>query len=235
MKEDSLELMDEKQEEKVTFETIRRGFIRKVYGIILFQLIITTIVVYYAMTNELIMKYMYANVWPLYTSCVASIILVIILICGQITQVIPVNYFILIFITLLEAIMVSYTTIYFEPVSVLACAGLTMVIVFGLTMYACFTKRDITMMGGFLFCCSLVLLFLGIIGIFFRSHFYQMFLNSIGVLLMSLYLIYDTQLVVGNKRHLIDIDDYIYGALLIYLDIISLFIRILRLLGSKKK
>ena len=235
MKEDSLELMDEKQEEKVTFETIRRGFIRKVYGIILFQLIITTIVVYYAMTNELIMKYMYANVWPLYTSCVASIILVIILICGQLTQVIPVNYFILIFITLLEAIMVSYTTIYFEPVSVLACAGLTMVIVFGLTMYACFTKRDITMMGGFLFCCSLLLCFLGIIGIFYTSHFYQMFLDSIGVLLMSLYLIYDTQLVVGNKRHLIDIDDYIYGALLIYLDIISLFIRILRLLGSKKK
>ena len=235
MKEDSLELMDEKQEEKVTFETIRRGFIRKVYGIILFQLIITTIVVYYAMTNELIMKYMYANVWPLYTSCVASIILVIILICGQLTQVIPLNYFILIFITLLEAIMVSYTTIYFEPVSVLACAGLTMVIVFGLTMYACFTKRDITMMGGFLFCCSLLLIFLGLIGIFFRSHFYQMFLNSIGVLLMSLYLIYDTQLVIGNKRHLIDIDDYIYAALLIYLDIISLFIRILRLLGSKKK
>ena len=235
MKEDSLELMDEKQEEKVTFETIRRGFIRKVYGIILFQLIITTIVVYYAMTNELIMKYMYANVWPLYTSCVAAIILVIILICGQLTQVIPVNYFILIFITLLEAIMVSYTTIYFEPVSVLACAGLTMVIVFGLTMYACFTKRDITMMGGFLFCCSLLLIFLGFIGIFFRSHFYQMFLNSIGVLLMSLYLIYDTQLVIGNKRHLINIDDYIYAALLIYLDIISLFIRILRLLGSKKK
>jgi FtsH-binding integral membrane protein len=235
MKEDSLELMDEKQEEKVTFETIRRGFIRKVYGIILFQLIITTIVVYYAMTNEFIMKYMYANVWPLYTSCVASIILVIILICGQITQVIPINYFILIFITLLEAVMVSYTTIYFEPISVLACAGLTMIIVFGLTMYACFTKRDITMMGGFLFCCSLLLIFLGFIGIFFRSHFYQMFLNSIGVLLMSLYLIYDTQLVIGNKRHLIDIDDYIYGALLIYLDIISLFIRILRLLGSKKK
>ena len=62
-----------------------------------------------------------------------------------------------------------------------------------------------------------------------------MFLNSIGVLLMSLYLIYDTQLVIGEKQLLILIDDYIYGALLIYLDIISLFIRILRLLATKKK
>lgn len=235
MKEDTLELMDEEQEEKVSFVTIRRGFIRKVYGIIFFQLLITTIGVYIAMTNELIMKYMYANVWPLYTSCIGQILLIILLIYGQLTVVIPVNYIFLLSITLLETVMVSYTTIYFEPVSVLACAGLSMIIVFGLTMYACFTKRDITMMGGFLFGCSLVLLFLGIIGIFFRSHFYQMFLNSIGVLLMSLYLIYDTQLVIGEKEHLIDIDDYIYAALLIYLDIIILFIRILRLLGRKKK
>ena len=235
MKEDALELMDEEQDEKMTFDTIRRGFIRKVYGIIFFQLLITTIVIYITMANELIMKFMFANVWPLYTSCVASIILVIILVCGKITRIVPANYILLFILTGLEAIMVSYTTIYFEPVSVLACAGLTMIIVFGLTMYACFTKRDITMMGGFLFCCSLILLFLGIIGIFFRSHFYQMFLNSIGVLLMSLYIIYDTQLVIGNKQHLIDIDDYIYGALLIYLDIISLFLRILKLLGTKKK
>ena len=106
-----------------------------------------------------------------------------------------------IFITLLEAFMASYTTIYFQPISVLVCAGLTMLIVFALTMYACFTKRDMTMMGGFLFCFSIILIFLGIVGFFFTSYFYQMFLNSLGVLLMSLYLIFDTQLVIGNKRN----------------------------------
>ena len=58
MKEDALELMDEEQEEKVTFITIRRGFIRKVYGIIFFQLLITTIVIYYSMTNEILKKYL---------------------------------------------------------------------------------------------------------------------------------------------------------------------------------
>ena len=235
MKEDALELMDEELEDKQTRQTIRRGFIRKVYGIIFFQLLMTTIIIYIAMTNELIMKYIYANVWPLYISCISAVLLIIILICGHMTEIVPLNFILLFAITFCEAVMASYTTIYFEPVSVLACAGLTMIIVFGLTMYACFTKRDITMMGGFLFCCSLLLCFLGIIGIFYTSHFYQMFLDSIGVLLMSLYLIYDTQLVVGEKQHLIDIDDYIYAALLIYLDIIVLFIRILRLLGTKKK
>jgi len=234
MKEESLEVMDEEFEEKKTFETIRRGFIRKVYGIIFFQLLITTTVIYFSITNEILMKFMLSNVWPLYLSCVASIIVVIILVCGKLTRTVPVNYFLLIVLTLLEAFMASYTTIYFQPISVLVCAGLTMLIVFALTMYACFTKRDMTMMGGFLFCFSIILIFLGIVGFFFTSYFYQMFLNSLGVLLMSLYLIFDTQLVIGNKRNLIDVDDYILGALNIYLDIIGLFLRILKLFGKKK-
>ena len=91
------------------------------------------------------------------------------------------------------------------------------------------------MMGGFLLSFSLILFFLGIIGIFFRSYFYQMFLDSLGVLLMSLYLIYDTQLVIGQKKNFIEMDLYILGAMMIYLDIISLFLKILRLLGKKKK
>ena len=234
MKEESLEVMDEEFEEKKTFETIRRGFIRKVYGIIFFQLLITTTLIYFSMTNEILMKFMLSNVWSLYLSCVASIIVVIILVCGKLTRTVPVNYFLLIVLTLLEAFMASYTTIYFQPISVLVCAGLTMLIVFALTMYACFTKRDMTMMGGFLFCFSIILIFLGIVGFFFTSYFYQMFLNSLGVLLMSLYLIFDTQLVIGNKRNLIDVDDYILGALNIYLDIIGLFLRILKLFGKKK-
>ena len=225
MKEESLEVMDEEFEEKKTFETIRRGFIRKVYGIIFFQLLITTTVIYFSMTNEILMKFMLSNVWSLYLSCVASIIVVIILVCGKLTRTVPVNYFLLIVLTLLEAFMASYTTIYFQPISVLVCAGLTMLIVFALTMYACFTKRDMTMMGGFLFCFSIILIFLGIVGFFFTSYFYQMFLNSLGVLLMSLYLIFDTQLVIGNKRNLIDVDDYILGALNIYLDILIYKIR----------
>ena len=59
MKEDALELMDEEFEDKQTKQTIRRGFIRKVYGIIFFQLLTTTIIIYIAMTNELIMNIMY--------------------------------------------------------------------------------------------------------------------------------------------------------------------------------
>ena len=236
LKVDDIELMNEDKEEDYQIEKqLRKGFIRKVYGTIFFQLLITTAVVYYVMINESIQKFMQENVYLSLIPFALTIGIMLLLVCTKMAQQVPLNYILLISFTILESIMVSYTTIYFEPLSVLACAGVTMIVVLGLTMYACFTKRDMTMMGGFLVSLSLILLFLGIIGIFFRSYFYQMFLDCIGVLLMSLYLIYDTQLVIGEKKNFIKMDLYILGAMMIYLDIITLFLRILRLLGTKKK
>ena len=234
-KDEAFELMSEENENKEIERKLRNGFIRKVYGTIFFQLLITTAVVYYVMSNESIMNYMFQNTNLIFLPLILSIGIMLILVCTQASKQVPLNYILLIVFTLLEAFMVSFTTIYFDPISVLACAGMTMIIVFGLSMYACFTKRDMTMMGGFLLSFSLILIFLGIIGIFFRSYFYQMFLDSLGVLLMSLYLIYDTQLVIGQKKNFIEMDLYILGAMMIYLDIISLFLKILRLLGKKKK
>ena len=235
MKEDALELMvDDKEDEKIIERKLRKGFITKVYGIIFFQLLITTIAVYISLVNEAIMKFMMQNNYVIFFSAISAIIVLLILVCGKLTNVVPINYILLLIFTIFESITVAFVTVYYEPISVLSCAGLSMLIVFGLTMYACFTKTDFTMMGGFLFSCSIVLIFLGIIGLFFRSYFYQMLLNSMGVLLMSVYLIFDTQLVIGKNSQLIKLDDYILGALNIYLDIINIFLKILRLLGQKK-
>ena len=235
MKEDALELMvDDKEDDKIIERKLRKGFITKVYGIIFFQLLITTIAVYISLVNEAIMKFMMQNNYVIFFSAISAIIVLLILVCGKLTNVVPINYILLLIFTLFESITVAFITVYYEPISVLSCAGLSMLIVFGLTMYACFTKTDFTMMGGFLFSCSIVLIFLGIIGLFFRSYFYQMFLNSLGVLLMSVYLIFDTQLVIGKNSQLIKLDDYILGALNIYLDIINIFLKILRSLGQKK-
>ena len=50
-----------------------------------------------------------------------------------------------------------------------------------------------------------------------------------------IYLIYDVQLLIGNKQESIDMDDYIYGAVAIYLDIINIFIYLLRILGKSNE
>ena len=57
--------------------------------------------------------------------------------------------------------------------------------------------------------------------------------SAVAVFLFSIYLIVDTQLVIGKHSQLLELDDYILGALLIYLDIIQIFLELLRLMGGR--
>lgn len=58
---------------------------------------------------------------------------------------------------------------------------------------------------------------------------------SLGAGLFSMYLIFDTQLMLGGKhKFAISPEDYILAALNIYIDIINLFLMILRLVSSAK-
>ena len=60
-----------------------------------------------------------------------------------------------------------------------------------------------------------------------------MLICGIAVMIFSFYLIYDTQLIMGGKRYEIDIDDYILGAIILYTDIITIFIYLLKIFGGR--
>lgn len=235
-KDESYEIMDEDISEQQIQQSIRLGFIRKVYGIISFQLLITTIVVYFSIYNQFLNRFMISNPGFNYL-CFFGVLFteIPIICCPSVASKVPLNYVLLLVFTLCESYLVAYMTLIYEPLSVLMCAGITLALVLGLTLYAIFTKTDMTLWGGGLVCLSVIFFILSLIGIFYRSLFYQTLLNCCGLFLFSLYLMYDTQLVIGKNKNLISTDQYIIGALMIYIDIISIFIKILLLLGKKKK
>lgn len=84
---------------------------------------------------------------------------------------------------------------------VLIAAVMTLGIVVALTLYAMTTKKDFTMLGGFLFCFSMTLLIFGIFVAFSYSDTAYVIYCGLAVLLYSFYLIYDTQLIVGKGRY----------------------------------
>ena len=63
--------------------------------------------------------------------------------------------------------------------------------------------------------------------VIFRLSILYIFLNILGIGLFSLYLIYDIQLIEGNQKYKLSEDDYILGVIMLYLDIINLFLYIL--------
>jgi FtsH-binding integral membrane protein len=50
----------------------------------------------------------------------------------------------------------------------------------------------------------------------------------------SVYILIDTQQILGGKNKELTLDDYVLGSIIIYTDIISLFLKLLQILGKKK-
>lgn len=60
-------------------------------------------------------------------------------------------------------------------------------------------------------------------------------IGAAGAFVFSLYLIYDTQLMMGGKhKYALDPEEYIFAALNIYLDVINLFMYILMIVGGSR-
>lgn len=57
-----------------------------------------------------------------------------------------------------------------------------------------------------------------------------------GAVIFSLYIIYDTQIMLGgNHKYSLSPEEYIFAALNLYLDIVNLFLYLLSIFGGGKK
>mmetsp|Transcript_105922 Transcript_105922/g.299452 ORF Transcript_105922/g.299452 Transcript_105922/m.299452 type:complete len:259 (-) Transcript_105922:28-804(-) len=218
---------------------LRLGFVRKVYGILAMQLLLTVAV---AAPLQLVgAAWLQANQWLLWVSMAMSMVLICALSCNpELARQYPANEVLLFGFTIFEGVLVGFASAAYSWQSVILAAGTTAAIVVGLTVYAFFTKTDFTGFGPYLFgalltACvfGLVLAILASCGI--RLGWMLMLLDLACIFIFIMYIIYDTQLMLGDlggHEHQFSLDDYVFAALTLYLDIVNLFLHILRLLGD---
>ena len=107
----------------------------------------------------------------------------------------------------------------------ITAAGMTAGMTVGLTAYACTTKRDFTVCGSLFFCISMGMILLMIFSMFMTfAAWWHPIISAVLVVVYGLYLIFDTQLIAGGKNYELSHDDYIVGSLLLYVDIMMMFI-----------
>lgn len=136
--------------------------------------------------------------------------------------------------------MVGNLTSFYEP-KIVCMAGLaTALVTIALTIYAMRTKTDIQVFVALAFVVYLAMFPLLIICLIVRLDGLYTLYCCLGLLFYSLYLIIDTMIICGKVKDgnghnsiQMDYNDYVVGALMLYLDIIMIFIYILRLLGDK--
>lgn len=103
-----------------------------------------------------------------------------------------------------------------------------------LTLYAIFTKTDFTTPWAILLAFMTSIVMLLTFWMINLTSFTQILYCSIGIFVFGLYLIIDTQMVIGHKQFALSVDDYVVAALLLYIDIVQIFLYILTLFSRKK-
>ena len=112
---------------------------------------------------------------------------------------------------------------------------MTALIVISLTLFAWCTPFDFVLWGPVLILCIFMSMLLSLIFYFvFSNRQMHAFYIGVGILIYSIYLVIDTQLIMGGKRYEVEIDDYVLGALILYTDIIMIFLYILQALSNKR-
>nr|UNH60686.1 Protein lifeguard [Scale drop disease virus] len=142
----------------------------------------------------------------------------------------PVNSYLLVAFTFMEAVSVATTLTFYEYSTILQSLFLTCAVFAGLTVYTFQSKKDFSKLGAGLFACILIFVIAMLIQLFYNSDSADLVISGFGAVVFCGFIIYDTHKLMKQFSP----DEYIVAFIHIYMDIIDLFMRILHILKSIK-
>ncbi|WFD36404.1 hypothetical protein MCUN1_003283 [Malassezia cuniculi] len=204
---------------------IRALFTRKVYTMLFLQLLGTSIVAA-GMTAAGTGPWLYSHMWAMWVPFVGSL--------GSLGFIYwkahehPLNVILLGVFTLFEAVSVGMLVSLVDQTAVLKAFMITSFVFAGLTLYTLQSEQNFESLGSWLYMGLLVVVGAGLVQLFMPSRLLELVYSVGGVAVFSGYIVFDTWMI---QRRLSP-DDWVLANVSLYLDVINLFISILRLLNS---
>ncbi|KAJ8255274.1 hypothetical protein GJAV_G00203030 [Gymnothorax javanicus] len=221
-------------------KTVRHTFIRKVYLILAAQLAVTVGIVAVFTFVHPVQKFVKdypAVYWVSYA--VYFITHMVLVCCKGPRRRHPWNLILLAIFTLAMSYMAGTISSYYSTKAVFLALGITVIVCIIVTVFCFQTKVDFTSCGGLFSVLGIVVFVTGIITAIVLSFKYipwlHMLYAAIGAIAFTLFLAYHTQLLIGNRKHSISPEEYVFGALSIYVDIIQIFLFLLQIIGASTK
>jgi len=118
-----------------------------------------------------------------------------------------------------------------QPGVLVQAAGLTITAFAVLTIYAFVSRRDFSALGGFFTVGQWVLIGTSLLNLFFQNTTADLWLAAGTVLIFSGLLVFDT----WRLRNVYGPEDYVVAAVQIYLDLLNLFLGLVRILGGGRR
>ncbi|XP_066544168.1 protein lifeguard 3 isoform X2 [Amia ocellicauda] len=220
-------------------KTVRHAFIRKVYLILAAQLLVTVTFVAVFTFCSPVRLFVSRNSYIYWISYGFFTVTYLVLVCCQgPRRRFPWNIILLVIFTLAMSYMTGTISSYYDTKAVFLALGITAIVCIIVTIFCFQTKVDFTSCGGLFCVLGIVVMVTGIITAIVLSFKYipwlHMLYAAIGAIVYTLFLAYHTQLLIGNRKHSISPEEYVYGALSLYVDIIQIFTFLLQLIGSSR-
>ncbi|KAG0711071.1 Protein lifeguard 1 [Chionoecetes opilio] len=217
-------------------KSVRMGFIRKVYMILMAQLVVTFGMVAVFTLSSDVKNFVHGTPALFYVALAGTLICIIALsCCGNLRRRTPHNFIFLGIFTICEGFLLGTAASSFTSSEILIAVGVTLVVTLSLTLFAFQTKIDFTGCGIFVFVSLIVLLLFGILAIIFQNKILSMVYSCLGALLFCFYLVFDTQLMIGGShKYSLSPEEYVFAALTLYLDVVNIFMYILSIIGGSR-
>ncbi|KAL8989533.1 MAG: hypothetical protein Q9177_001602 [Variospora cf. flavescens] len=208
---------------------IRMQFVRKVYSILTVQIFATMALSSVSYWSESYKNWIQSHQWMMWVSLFGAIGFMLLTFWKRKSY--PTNLFFLSGFTALEAYSISVIVSFYQTKIVLEALIITAAIFVALTIFACQTKYDFTSWMPYLFGGLWILIIFGFMAAFFPySSTVELVYGGVAALIFSGYILVDTQLVMRHYH----VEEEIAAAISLYLDIINLFLAILRILNSQQ-
>lgn len=206
----------------------RATLVRRTYTVVFASVLVTALGVRIALGIPALLEMVIRHPW---LSLIAAFVPLIA--AGRFQRAFPLNLGLVLLFTFVMGVIIAPALLLAErnQPGVVLQAGILTLTTFGvLTGYAFLSRRDFSAWGSFLVTGLWVLIATSLLNLYFRNETAGLWLAGVSVFLFSGLLIFDT----WRLRNVYGPDDYVMAAVAIYLDLLNIFMAILRLLGGRR-
>jgi len=206
----------------------RATLVRRTYSLVLVSVLVTMVGATFGLSQPRVMQAVAAHPFISFLAVMAPLLL-----ATRMKTEFPMNIGLVLLFTFAEGVFISpmlYVYGRSQPGVIMQAAILTLGAFGVLTAYAFVSRRDFSAWGSFLMVGLWVLIGTMVLNFFFRNELASLWLAAVTVLLFSGMLIFDT----WRLRNVYGPDEYVGAAVQIYLDLLNMFMGILRLLGGRR-
>lgn len=206
----------------------RATLVRRTYSLVFVSVLVTIAGAMFALSQPRLLQAVAAHPWLSLIAMFAPLFLAM-----RARDVFPANIGLVFLFTFAMGVVISPALYVYgqQQPGLISQAAILTIGAFGvLTGYAFVSKRDFSALGSFFMVGLWVVIGTMVLNMFFRNPALDLWLAGVTVLVFSGLLVFDT----WRLRNVFGPNDYVPAAVTIYLDLLNLFMALLRILGGRR-